>query len=90
MANDIPVKDISELLDAVSGKIPKMIGGIMDTMYSAEAGQRMGQAVGSFYKELVNSGIPPQEAIKMARDYMLSIKEIAKNVKSTDGDVRID
>ncbi len=90
MANDIPVKEINELLDAVSGKIPKMIGGIMDTMYSAEAGQKMGRAVGSFYKELVDSGIPTQVAVTMARDYMLSMKEIAKSVRSTDGDVSID
>ncbi|MGI5899097.1 MAG: hypothetical protein ACOX8S_04135 [Christensenellales bacterium] len=90
MANDIPVKEIGELLDQVSGKLPKMISGLLDTMYSAEAGQKMGQAVGSFYKELVGSGIPPEEALKMARDYMLSIKEIARSANSTVGDVRVE
>jgi hypothetical protein len=76
MPNDIPVKEIGELLDEVSGKLPKMISGLMDTMYSADAGKKMGQAVGGFYKELIDSGIPSEEALKMSKDYMLSIKEL--------------
>jgi len=79
MPNDIPVKEIGELLDEVSSKIPKMISGLMDTMYSAEAGKKMGQAVGGFYKELIESGIPPEEALKMSKDYMLSIKELVNS-----------
>ena len=76
---DIPVKEIGELLDEVSGKVPKLITGLMDTVYSAEAGTKMGKSVGNLYKELVDSGIPQEEAIKMAKDYMLSIKDIAGN-----------
>lgn len=83
MHNDIPVKEIGELLDTVSGKLPKMISGLLDTMYSAEAGKKMGQAVGGFYKELTESGIPSEEALKMARDYMLSIKELANSLGKT-------
>ena len=76
---DIPVKEIGQLLDEVSGKVPKLIGGILETLYSAEAGKKMGQSVGNMYKELIESGIPESEAIKMAKDYMLSIKDIAGN-----------
>jgi hypothetical protein len=76
MSNDIPVKEIGELLDEVTNKLPKMINGLMETVYSAEAGKKMGQAVGGFYKELIDSGIPPEEALKMSKDYMLSIKEL--------------
>lgn len=80
MPNDIPVKEISELLDEVSGKLPKLINGLMDTMFSAEAGKKMGQAVGNLYKELVESGIPQEDALKMAKDYMLSLKDIAGSI----------
>jgi hypothetical protein len=52
----------------------------MDTLYSAEAGKKMGQAVGSLYKELVDSGIPQEEALQMAKDYMLSLKDITGNI----------
>jgi len=85
MQNDIPVKEIAELLDEVSGKLPKMISGLLDTMYSADAGKKMGQAVGSFYKELIDSGIPSDEALKMSKDYMLSIKELINGIgKNTE------
>lgn len=80
MPNDIPVKDIGALLDEVTGKVPKLITGLMDTLYSAEAGKKMGQAVGNLYKGLVESGVPQEDALKMARDYMLSLKDIAGNL----------
>ena len=82
---DIPVKEIGELLDEVSGKMPKLISGLMDTIYSAEAGKKMGQSVGNLYKELVESGIPQEEAIKMAKDYMLSIKDVVGNFGDFSG-----
>ena len=78
----IPVKEIGELLDEVSGKVPKLINGLMDTIYSAEAGKKMGKSVGNLYKELIDSGIPKEDALKMARDYMLSLKDITSNFSS--------
>ena len=77
---DIPVKEIGELLDEVTGKLPKFITGLIDTIYSAEAGTKMGKSVGNLYKELIDSGIPQEDAIKMAKDYMLSIKDITNNL----------
>ena len=82
---DIPVKEIGQLLDEVSGKVPKLIGGIIDTFYSAEAGKKMGQSVGNLYKEMVESGIPEEEAIKIAKDYMLSIKDLAGSMMQVPG-----
>ena len=77
---DIPVKEIGQLLDEVSSKVPVLISGLMDSIYSAEAGSKMGQSVGNFYKELKQSGIPEAEALKMATEYMRSIKDIANNL----------
>ena len=78
---DIPdVKQLGELLDEVSVKVPKLINGLLDTVYSAEAGAKMGRAVGGLYKELVASGIPSEDALAMAKDYMLSLKNIMSNV----------
>lgn len=78
--NKIPTKEIGELLDDVSTKIPKLIQGIFGSLYSSEAGKNMGQAVGNFYRELVDSGIPAEEALKMAQEYMLSLKDLSKNI----------
>jgi len=82
---DIPVKEIGALLDEVSGKVPKLITGLLDTIYSAEAGQKMGKSVGNLYKELVDSGIPQEEAIKMAKDYMLSMKDMVGSMTQNPG-----
>ena len=82
---DIPVKEIGELLDEVSGKVPKLITGLLDTIYSAEAGQKMGKSVGNLYKELVDSGIPQEAAVKMAKDYMLSMKDMVGNMTQNSG-----
>lgn len=77
MSNEIPTKEIGELLDEVSTKVPKLILGVMQSLYSADAGKSMGQAIGNLYKELVDAGIPQDDALKMAKDYMLSIKDIS-------------
>lgn len=76
----IPVKEISELLTVATQKVPELLTNLMKIVYSEEAGSNMGKAVGTLYKELVNSGIPQPEAIKMANDYMLSLKETMKSV----------
>lgn len=73
-------KEIGEILDAVSDKVPKLISGIVSSLYSAEAGKNMGQAVGGLYKELLASGLPEDVAIEMAKNYMISLKDISKFV----------
>ena len=77
MPNEIPTKEIGELLDEISTKVPKLISGVMQSLYSADAGKNMGQSIGNLYRELVESGIPHEEALAMAKDYMLSIKDIS-------------
>ena len=79
----IPVKEIGDLLDTVSTKIPTLISGLMDTVYSADAGTKMGQSVGNFYKELLESGIPKEDAMQMTKSYMLSVKDIIGNATSS-------
>ena len=71
------VKELAEMLDTITDKIPQLITGVVNTLYSAEAGKNIGQAVGSLYKELVESGIPKEAALDMAKSYMLSIKDIS-------------
>lgn len=77
---------IAELLETVTEKMPKMIKGIIDSFYSADAGTNMGKAVGNLYKELVNSGIPSEEALSMAKDYMLSITKVMNKFDMKKGE----
>mgnify|MGYP000876366433 CR=1 FL=1 len=85
MSMDIPVKEISELLDEVSGKMPKLLTSVIDAFYSAESGKKMGQAVGNLYKELIDSGIPKEDALNMARDYLTSLQSVTGNLAKNDG-----
>ena len=79
---EIPTKEIGELLDSVSTKVPQLITNLLDTLYSPEAGKKMGQSVGSMYKELIDAGIPAEDALAMAKEYMISIKSVMSNVNT--------
>ena len=68
--NYIPTKEIGELLEIVSDKVPKLLSDLMRILYSEEAGANLGKAMGTFYKQLTESGIPSEEALKMTKDYM--------------------
>lgn len=85
--DQIPTKQIGELLEMVSTKVPKLMSEMLAILYSEEAGTRLGKSIGIFYKELVNAGIPPEEAMAMTRDYMNYVKDLAadmvpKNMKT--------
>lgn len=75
--SEIPVEDIGRLLDEVSTKIPKLIDGLQKSYYNPENGANYGKAVGSFYKELIASGIPQDVALKLTANYMFSFKDLA-------------
>jgi len=77
--NSEDIQELNEVLSVISEKVPKLITELLGTIYSEEAGAQMGKAVGKFYQELVSSGIPEQEALKMAKDYMNTIKSITSN-----------
>lgn len=74
--NDIPVKEIGEVFDALSDKLPKLINELTSSFYSEKSGSQMGKAIGSMYKELINAGIPKEDALEMAKDYLNTMKSI--------------
>jgi len=78
------VNALNDVLEVVSDKIPKLISELLKTFYSEEAGSQMGKAVGSFYKELVNAGMPADEALEMAQDYMHTIKSLASTMTKNE------
>lgn len=82
--SDIPTKEIGELLEIVSAKVPKLLRDLLGTLYSEEAGTSVGKAVGAFYMELVNAGIPAEEALSMTKDYMNYVKSIATEMVPTN------
>lgn len=77
--HDIPTKEIGEMLDTVSEKLPKLIEQLTKTFYSPDTGAQMGKAIGSMYKELIEAGIPSHDAIEMAKDYLNTAKSMMSN-----------
>ncbi len=78
----VEAEEIKEVLSAVSTEIPTLIKSIISAVFSEEAGRNMGKAAASFYKELKDSGMPDNVAIKMTEDYVsvfTSLGDLLKN-----------
>lgn len=73
-------QEVTEILDVVSRKIPELINGLKNTLFSAEAGRDLGKAVGGFYKELVENGIDPDTALVMTKDYLGTLNGALKGL----------
>jgi hypothetical protein len=68
--------DLREVLEVVSDKVPSLLRGLRDVLYSKESAENMADSVGTFYKKLVESGIPKDDALEMARGYMINLRDI--------------
>ncbi len=75
--------EIKQMLGAVSKEVPPLIKGIMDAVFSEEAGRNMGKAAGAFYSQLKESGIPDATAVRMTENYISAFTNISKIVKDT-------
>jgi len=70
------VEELREVLGVVSERVPALIRGIRDVLYSREAAESMAEAVATFYKKLVDAGVPPKEALEMAKGYMIDLRSL--------------
>ena len=70
------VDDLRKLFSVISEQVPDLLRGLRDIMYSKEAAENMADAVSTFYKKLVDAGIPKEEAMDMARGYVLNLREL--------------
>jgi hypothetical protein len=76
-------EEVRQILSAVSTEVPALIKSIISAVFSEEAGRNMGRAAAAFYKELKESGIPDDVAVKMTEDYIgvfTSLGDILKRV----------
>ncbi len=73
---DSEIRELREVLDVVSEKVPSLLRGMRDILYSREAAENMADAVATFYKKLVDAGIPKEDALEMTRGYMINLRDI--------------
>jgi hypothetical protein len=77
-------EEVKAILGVVSKEVPALIKGIVGSVFSEEAGRDMGKAAGAFYKELKESGMPDDIAVRMTENYIsvfTNIGDIMKNFK---------
>ncbi len=82
MNEDAWTNDISEVLDVVSEKVPNLIRGIYEVLFSEEGATSMGKGVSTFYKHLIDAGMDKDDAMKLTCDYMGTLNSIANQLKS--------
>jgi len=68
--------ELREVLSIVADKVPSLLRGLRDIVYSPEAAENMAGAVATFYKKLVDAGIPKEEAMDMAKGYMINLRDL--------------
>ncbi len=64
------VEEMKEVFRVLSTEIPALIKGMIASVFSEEAGRSMGKAAAAFYKELKESGMPDEVAVKMTENYI--------------------
>ena len=77
-------EEVEAILGVVSKQVPALIKSILGSVFSEEAGRDMGKAAGAFYKELKESGIPEETAVKMTENYIAVFTSLGDIMKKFD------
>ncbi|MFW9976215.1 MAG: hypothetical protein ACFFDQ_13170 [Candidatus Thorarchaeota archaeon] len=61
---------LPELFQALNDAIPKLISGLIESVYSPEAAGNMAAGIGKFYSNLLAEGIPEDVALDMTKKFV--------------------
>jgi hypothetical protein len=83
------VDEVKEVFGVLSTEIPSLIKGIMNSVFSEEAGKDMGKAAAAFYKQLKEAGMPEETAVRMTENYISVFTNLGNIMKKVNikGDV---
>lgn len=73
--------EVAEIFETLSSKLPEMIRGILDSLFSPDSAANMGKAVAEFRKSLIEGGIPEAEAMEMTKDYLGTLTSWSKMLR---------
>ena len=77
-------EEVKAILGVVSKEVPALIKGIIGSVFSEDAGREMGKAAGAFYKELKESGMPDEIAVRMTENYISVFTSLGDIMKKLD------
>ncbi|MBI5001111.1 MAG: hypothetical protein HZB92_06250 [Euryarchaeota archaeon] len=66
-------KEVKEILEVVSEKIPALLNSLTDVLYGKDSAAKYGMAVAGFYKTLKDSGMTDAQAYELTKQYMSSL-----------------
>ena len=69
-------RELADVLDVVAESVPELLRSLIDLLYSPQAGARLGEATGGFYRKLVDSGLPAPQALELTRDYLAPLRSL--------------
>jgi hypothetical protein len=75
-------EELKEMISVFSDKVPALIKGLIQSVFSAEAAADMGKAAATYYKELKAGGIPDEVAVKMTQDYIGTFTRISEFIRT--------
>ncbi|TFG94415.1 hypothetical protein E4H12_15215 [Candidatus Thorarchaeota archaeon] len=61
---------LPQLFGALNDSIPKLISGLIASVYSPESAGNMAKGIGQFYSNLVAEGIPEEVALDMTKKFV--------------------
>ncbi len=61
---------LPELFAAINESVPKLISGLIGSIYSPEAAGNMAAGIGKFYRNLIEEGIPEDVALDMTKKFV--------------------
>ncbi len=61
---------LPELFAAINESVPKLISGLIGSIYSPEAAGNIAAGIGKFYRNLLEEGIPEDVALDMTKKFV--------------------
>lgn len=66
-------QEIKEIFGALNESIPKLVSGLISSVYSAERAEDMAAAIGGFYTKLKEQGLPEELALELTKKYVAGL-----------------
>jgi hypothetical protein len=64
---------LPQLFSAINESIPKLISGLIGSVYSPEAAGNIASGIGKFYSNLIAEGIPEDVALDMTKKFVSAL-----------------
>ncbi len=89
-------EEVERILRVVSGEVPRLIENIikplkdlLNDFYSPESVRMRAEAFVTFYKTLVENGVPADEALKLAKTQIMDINTILERIFGSLGRYKV-